>query len=157
MQENNNENKKNSKTKNDANDVMQKFRKYRKQMIQKKQMLLLSVKKMFPKANWRKITSLMFPIQSVKKKQPIITVLTMRKTILQFLPKKMTKQLRLSKRQCKRRYRNRYWKRTEKSWTYKKNQSRIKKSGCSRFNRSYRTDLYFHCIFHIFPFYYRRR
>ena len=40
MQENNNENKK-TLNENDANDVM----------IQKKQMLLLSVKKMFPKAN----------------------------------------------------------------------------------------------------------
>ena len=50
MQENNNENKK-TLNENDANDVMQKFRKIQKQMIQKKQMLLLSVKKMFPKAN----------------------------------------------------------------------------------------------------------
>ena len=50
MQENNNENKK-ILNENDANEVMQKFRKIQKQMIQKKQMLLLSVKKTFPKAN----------------------------------------------------------------------------------------------------------
>ncbi len=49
MQENNNENKK-ILNENDANDVMQNS-KIQKQMIQKKQMLLLSVKKMFPKAN----------------------------------------------------------------------------------------------------------
>ena len=49
MQENNNENKK-TLNENDANDVMQNSE-IQKQMIQKKQMLLLSVKKMFPKAN----------------------------------------------------------------------------------------------------------
>ena len=95
MQENNNENKK-TLNENDANDVMQNSENTETNDTEETDVTPVSEENV-SESELTEITSLMFPIQSVKKKRSIITVLTMRKTILQFLPKKMTKHLRLSK------------------------------------------------------------